>query len=346
MTHSSHHSNNPTPRHFGHTLRRHLMTALCCLMLAGNAAMAQSDVQLSQYWAVPAYYNPAASGSTDFLRIRAGAKLQWVGIENAPMSFMGTADSPLKIGSKRIGLGVNIMQESLGLFSNLIANIQASYKIKLFKGRGVLSIGLQGGYYNSKFKGTEIFIPDGDDYHESTDTSLPNQDLSGNAFDFSAGILFSHKYFNIGISGLHLLNPVVKMNVEGSEAADAHEYETELTRQLYFIADGNIPLKNTLFSLQPSLMVHTDFGNFYGEATMRATYNRFITFGAGYRWQEAVYAMIGVEFKNFFAGYAYDFPLSAIGKASSGSHELIVGYQLKLDFSGKNKNKHRSIRIM
>lgn len=314
------------------------------LLLVPFRANAQNDVQLTQNWAVPAYYNPGAAGATDYLRIRAGAKLQWLGITNAPMSFFGVADSPLKVGSKRIGLGVNIMQESLGLFSNLIANVQAAYKFKLFK--GTLSIGVQGGYFNSRFKATDIYIPDEDDFHQSGDTSLPTQDLSGNAFDLSAGIHYSHKYFSVGISGLHLLNPTVKMGVEGTEASDAHEYETELSRALYFTADGNIPLKNTLFSLQPSLLVRTNLESFGAEAAMRATYNRFITFGAGYRWKEAVFAMIGAEFKNFFVGYAYDFPLSAIGKASSGSHELILGYQLKLDFSGKNKNKHRSIRIM
>ncbi|MDE6295053.1 MAG: PorP/SprF family type IX secretion system membrane protein [Muribaculaceae bacterium] len=321
-----------------------LLPALIIYLVCALSATAQSDMMLTQNWAVPTLYNPAATGSTDYVRIRAGAKLQWLGITNAPKSFFGVADSPLKIGSKRIGLGVNLSQESLGLFSNLLANVQASYKFRLFK--GTFSVGLQGGYYNSRFRATDIYIPDEDDYHQSSDTSLPTQDLSGNAFDFSAGIHYQHKYFSVGVAGLHLLNPVVKMNVQGTEASDSHEYETELKRSLYLTADGNIPLKNTLFSLQPSILAATDFSKFTAQATMRATYNKFITFGAGYRWQEAVYAMIGAEFKNFFVGYAYDYPLSAIGKASSGSHELILGYQLKLDFSGKNKNKHRSIRIM
>ncbi len=325
-----------------------LLRRLGALALLGAAAIpaafAQADAQLTQYWAVPAYYNPAATGTTDFVRIRGGAKLQWLGIENAPKSFLATADSPLKIGSKRIGLGVNFSQESLGLFSNLLANIQASYKIKLFKGE--LSIGLQGGYYNSKFKGSEIYIPDNDDYHQGSDTSLPTQDLTGNAFDFSAGLHFSHKYFSVGISGLHLLEPSVKLNIEGNESSDSQEYETILARQLYFIADGNIPIKNTLFEMQPSLLVRTDFAGFGAEVTARARYNKFISFGIGYRWKEALSVMVGAEFKNFFLGYAYDYPMSAINKASSGSHELIAGYSLKLDFSGKNKNKHRSIRIM
>jgi hypothetical protein len=56
--------------------------------------------------------------------------------------------------------------------------------------------------------------------------------------------------------------------------------------------------------------------------------------------------MVAAEFKNFFIGYAYDYATSAIAKASSGSHELVIGYKLKLNFEDKNRNKHRSIRIM
>ena len=93
-------------------------------------------------------------------------------------------------------------------------------------------------------------------------------------------------------------------------------------------------------------MVKTDFSVFSAEITARARYNKFLSFGVGYRWKEAVMIMAGAEYKNFFVGYAYDYPLSAIAKASSGSHELLVGYKMKIDLSGKNKNKHRSIRIM
>ncbi|MEZ3518969.1 MAG: type IX secretion system membrane protein PorP/SprF [Muribaculaceae bacterium] len=333
------------PGRTGLRLRLRRMAAAAAMLTAAvQAAHAQADAQLTQYWATPAYYNPAATGTTDYVRIRGGAKLQWLGIENAPKSFLAAADSPLKIGSRRIGLGVNFSQESLGLFSNLLANIQASFKMRLFK--GTLSIGVQGGYYNSKFRGSEVYIPDNDDYHQGSDTNIPTQDLVGSAFDFSAGLHWQHKYFSVGISGLHLLEPSVKLGVEGNESSDSQEYETIVPRQLYLIADGNIPIKNTLFELQPSLLARTDFNGFGAEVTARARYNKFLSFGIGYRWKEALSAMVAVELKNFFLGYAYDYPMSAINKASSGSHELIAGYSLKLDFSGKNRNRHRSIRIM
>lgn len=317
-----------------------VVSALCF----HEGAFAQNDVQFTEYWAVPTYYNPAATGDIDFVRIRGGARMQWVGIDNAPRSFLAAADMPVKIGKKRIGVGVNMSQESLGLFSNMLVNAQGSYKMKFLK--GVLSIGIQAGYYNTKFKGSEVYIPEGDDFHQPVDEAIPTRDVTGNSFDLSAGLWYTHKYFTLGISCLHLLEPTVRLDSEGAETAEVSQYETILKRALYFTASGNIGLKNTLFELQPSMMVKTDFDNFAAELTMRAMYNKFLSFGIGYRYKDAVSAMIAAEFKNFFIGYSYDYPTSAISKASSGSHEVVVGYRVKLDFSGKNKNKHRSIRIM
>ena len=206
--------------------------------------------------------------------------------------------------------------------------------------------GIQPAYYSTKFKGTEVYIPEGDDYHQPDDEAIPKQDVAGQAFDLSAGISYTHKYFSIGISGLHLLEPKIELSEENAAETETAQFSTVLRRQMYFTADGNIPIRNSLFSLQPSILVRTDFSNFSAEATMRATYKRFISFGIAYRWKDAVSAMVAAEFKNFFLGYAYSYPLSPINRGSSGSHELVAGYMIKLNYGDKNKNRHRSIRIM
>lgn len=321
-----------------------VMLLLGLMLFAVVPGFAQTDVQMTQYWAMPTYYNPAAAGSTEYLRIRGGARLQWLGIRHAPMGFLVNADAPLQIGKRRIGLGVTGMQEKLGLFSNLNFGAQANFKFRLLKGE--MSIGVQGSYFNQKFRGSKVDIPDGDDFHESGDEAIPNQDLAGNVFDLSAGVLYTHKYFHFGVSGQHLLQPTVKMSVEGTESTDTHDFETELGRMVYFIGGGNIPIKNTLFELQPSLIAATDLHDFTGIVDLRARYNKFLSFGIGYRYLAGVSVSVGAEFKNFFLDYSYEYPLSAIAKASSGSHEIMAGYQLKLDFSAKNKNRHRSIRLM
>ena len=314
------------------------------IFISSVSGKAQDELMLTQHWAIPTFYNPANTGNTDYLRIRGGARLQWLGIENAPRSFFGAADTPFMLGSKRIGAGITAMQESLGLFSNLNLGVQISYKFKL--GKGVLSIGVQPAYYNSQFKGSKVVLPDNDDYHQGSDTSIPTQDLTGNHFDLSAGVSYSLNWLTVGVSCMHIMNPTVNLNLQGSSSNEAQQYQTELPRQLYLIADGNIPLKNSLFELQPSLLLTSNLEGFTGEIAMRSTYNKFLTFGVAYRYQDAVGVTIGGEYKNFFLGYAYEYPLSGINKASSGSHEIVAGYSLKLDFSGKNKNKHRSIRIM
>lgn len=308
-------------------------------------ATAQSDPQFNQYWAMPSYYNPAAAGETDFVRLRGAARLQWLGIKHAPKSFAVAGDMPVKLANKRIGIGATVTSESLGLFSNILAGLQANYRFT-FRNKTYLAAGVQAGFFNSKFRGTDVYIPDGDDYHTSNDPAIPTQDLTGNAFDLGVGAWYVHPLFSVGISGQHLLKPSVTMQQEGSDAGGAQEYKTELGRMAYLMAIGNIELKNTLFLLQPSLLLKSDFQMFMAEITARATYNRFLFASLGYRLNDAVSISAGVEIKNFFVGYAYEYPLSAIGKVSSGSHELVAGYSLKLDLSGKNKNRHRAVRIM
>ena len=320
------------------------------LFIGIGRVCAQTDAQLSQYYEVPSYYNPAAIGNTDMVRIRLGSRLQWVGIDNAPRTILATADMPIKIGKKRIAVGLTANQASEGLFRNLSINLQAGYKFNLFK--GVMTAGVQLGYANEEVKGSEVLIPDGDDYHESTDEAIPRTDVSGNAFDLGAGIYYSHKYFWAGISGTHLMSPTIKFSDDSQNNSSTStdntrgDYEFQLRRTLYFMAGSNIPIKNTLFEVIPSLMVKSDFTFTRAELTGRLRYKKLFTFGLGYRHDDAVIATLAAEYKGFFIGYSFDYPTSAISKASSGSHEIIAGYSLKLNLSEKNKNKHKSIRIM
>jgi hypothetical protein len=80
--------------------------------------------------------------------------------------------------------------------------------------------------------------------------------------------------------------------------------------------------------------------------TARLRYNRFIYGGLSYRYDDAISLLIGANYKEFFFGYSYDYPTTYISKASSGSHELWIGYSMKLDLGEKNKHRHKSIRLM
>lgn len=318
-----------------------IMLMVASVMLLPAVAHAQFDSQLSHYWAVPTYYNAGAVGQIDYIRVSGVGRLQWVGIDNAPQSFIALADSPFKFLGKRIGAGVVIMQESAGLYSSLNATAQVAYKHKLLKGE--LSIGLEVGLVSETFKGTEVYIPDDDDYHESSDDAIPTTDVNGTAFDLSLGVMYTHRLFWAGVSVKHVTQPTVTMT---SSSDTETQYEFETGRTCYFMAGSNIEVKNTLFEIQPSMLAKTDFTFFSAEITARAVYNKMFSGGLAYRWDDAVSVLLGAEFKGFYIGYCYDYPISSISKASSGSHEIMLRYNVKLDMSDKNKNKHKSIRIM
>lgn len=321
---------------------------LLTVFLTAFAAGAQTDVALSQFYEVPSFYNPSAVGNTDFLRIRGGGRLQWVGIDNAPKTFLGVADMPFKIGRKRLGAGVRVSQESIGLYHTLDVGAQIAYKIR--KWGGMFSVGLQVGLLDQSFKGSEVYLPDNDDYHQGNDDAIPTTDIHGSAIDFGAGVWYEHPRFFAGFSCAHLTLPSISMNAEnsagGSETSGERRYEFEVKRTLCFIGGCNIPVKNTLFEVVPSVMVRSDFGFTTGELMARARYRRMFSFGLGYRWKDAVIATVAAEIKNFYIGYSYDYNTSAIRSASSGSHELFVGYSLKIDLSERNTHRHKSVRIM
>ena len=272
--------------------KRYLLLLLMVLPSMG-LLRAQDDTQLSQYWAMPSYYNAGAAGIYEKLNLRAATRQQWVGMPGAPKSFLALADMPLRFLKADHGVGLMLANDSYGLFKTTSLGLQYAYKVRLWGGQ--LSLGLQLGLVSQTFDGTEVFIPESD-YHQQTDNAIPTTELQGTAFDVGFGMYYTLKYFYAGLSSTHLTQPTISFD------------EAELT--------------------------------------LRLKYNRFIWGGLAYRWKEAVIFMAGCEFKNFLLGYSYDYSTSAIQKASSGSHEVFVGYSMKLELSKGKKNKHKSIRIL
>lgn len=321
------------------------------------------DAMLTQHWAMPTLLNPAATGDIDFIRIRGGARLEMLGKYHAPKSFLATADSPFKLGGKRIGAGVIVNSENYDLYRNLLISAQGSYKFQ-FKNNSRLSIGIQLGYYHSKFRGSEFVIdnsgnhpeeePGEEDDKEESDEGqnnfnnedMPTQDVKGGVLDLAIGIRYESPKFYVGISGQHLTNSRVKLTTDGESSTDSRYIESKLPISLYFDTGGNIPISNSLFTLQPSLILGTDFSDFTGVAELRTTYNNLLTFGVDYRYNSAVGVLAGINLKNFFLGYNWEYDYTTPGKGTTGNHEIIIGYQFKMDMGGKNLFRHRSIRIM
>ncbi len=320
---------------------------MAAALTAWLALRAQTDPNLTQYFQAPSFFNPAEAGATDLLRLRAGSRLQWLGIDGAPRDFMVAADIPFAILGRRWGGGATMFQESIGLYKTFSINGQLSARQKI--GNGYMTVGVQFGYLEQTFRGSEVDIPDDDDFHDSNDEAIPTFDVAGNHFDMAVGLGYVHKWFTLGLACSHLMAPTIKMQREGSQgsgSSDEQYFEFQFKRNLYFIASSNIPIKNTLFEVLPSVMVRSDLAGVQADITARVRWKKFLTAGIGYRTQDAVSVLLEGEYKGITLGYSYDYSTSAIMRASSGSHEVWLGYSLKLNFGEKNRNKHKSIRVM
>ena len=302
-------------------------------VLCVQAAYSQYDPQFSQYFGAMNYYNPARAGSTEYTNITAMYRMQWVGFEDAPQTFFGTADMPFKIGTTKLGVGAVVVSESYGLFQKMDISAQLSYRLKLFGGE--LSVGLQAGMVSSTFNGDKVKLPENSGSME--DPAIPTTKVDGSTFDIGAGIYYTLKRFYFGFAGLHLTEPEITY---GENAA------TYVGRSLNLTTGYNIPLKNPLFELQPSVFLKTDMYSFQADITGRVLYDERFSGGLSYRINESVVLLLGARFGDFQVGYAYDFPTTAILKASSGSHEFMVNYRLMLNKPKTGKNRHKSVRIL
>lgn len=308
---------------------------VCCLWAVGVwQAYAQNDPQVSMYWAVPTSFNPAMGGQDSALHVSGFNRMQWVGVKNAPRTFFFGADMPFRFLKKEHGAGVLLMNDNAGLFSTTSFALQYVFNMRLWGGR--LSAGIQLGGINQSFAGGNIYIPDGDAWDPSDD-ALPSGDVSAMAFDCGFGACYSRGMFYGGISALHLTAPTLDL--------DEFAY-SEMARVYYFNAGGNIPIKRTLFILQPSILAKTTFRATQIDWTLRATYDNRFWGGLTYRHGDAIVLMAGVDINHVRIGYAYDIGTSALAKASGGSHELMATYTMKLDLGKKDKHKHKSIRIL
>lgn len=308
------------------------MVVLCCTCV--GIVRAQYDARLSQYFMAKPYYNPAVAGATEDLNILALARLEWVGMSGAPMSFFVTSDMPLNIGKTQHGIGLAVYTESIGLFMNTHVGAQYAYKHKLFG--GVISGGLQIGLVNQSFDGSKVEMVESE-FHQETDDAIPTEQVSGMGLDLNFGIYYNHKRFYAGFGMTHLTQPELQL--------DENAY-TYIGRSFNLMGGYNIQLRNPLIELQPSVFLLTDMQSFHADITARLEYNKMFNGGISYRVNESVGVMFGVKIGRFQAGYAYDFPITALGRASSGSHELCLRYAMKLNKTKTGKNRHKSVRIL
>lgn len=307
---------------------RYLLAATAWVLALG--ASAQSDPALTHYWMVEPEYNPAAAGSTDYIRIVGAYSAQLTGYDDAPTTMYAGVDMPMFFAKPSHGLGVLFMNDEVGLFSNKRLSLQYSYRFKLFGGK--LGIGVQGDMVTSSFDGTEV------DVEESDDPAIPTSEVDGNRLDVGVGIYYTHRNWYAGISALHLTAPTINLG---------DSYETEVERTYYLTGGYNIRLRNPFLTIRPSVFAIYDGTDYKAVVTARVVYERdekYLFGGVSYSPEHSVAAVLGGKFHGVVLSYSYEAYTSGIGM-EHGTHEVVLSYEWKIE-TKKGKNVHRAVRLL
>lgn len=205
-----------------------------------------------------------------------------------------------------------------------------------------VTLAVQAGIIDNEFRWSERELPESDAASDEAG-DIPIEDQRHSAVDLSLGAFYNSRHFWAGVSVTHLNRSQVTLDVDG-DGDNAVAFNAG--RKFYLMVGGNIPIKNTLFEIQPSMLLRADRDRVTGQLTARVRYNRFLWAGVAWRHDDAVALLLGAEFSNIFIGYSYDRAVADVSRRGRGSHEVWGGYKVKLDFGPRNRYGHKSIRIM
>ncbi len=291
----------------------------------------QYDASFAHYWAMEPSFNPATVGKEAKLNVVGAYAIQMAGFEHNPNTMYAAADMPFYALGSYHGVGVQLLNDAIGLFSHKRLSLQYAYQQRLFGGK--LNVGVQAGMLGETFDGSKL------DVEDTSDPAFSTSSVNGTGLDLSVGIYYQARRWYVGASVLHLNSPVVALG-------ETNELSIDPT--YYFTAGYNIQLNHPFLKVQTSVLGRTDGVAWRADVTGRLKYEhekKVMYAGLSYSPTNSVTVLIGGNFHGIHLGYSYEIYTSAIS-AKNGSHELFVGYQTELNLYKKGRNLHKSVRLL
>ena len=281
------------------------------LMLLPTMAYGQQQALYSQYMFNGLAINPAYAGMSGSLDIAALARWQWVGIEGAPTTTTLSAHAPIQ--SKKIGLGLTISRDEIGITNQ--TSVFAAYAYRIPVGKGHLSMGLQGGF--ASFNG---------DYNDLY-TLNPDVTFQGQVSEFlpnaGAGLFYHTPVYYVGFSA-----PVLIQNKIENNNTDIFTQ-----RRQYFLTSGAVLNLSRHVKAKPNILVNmVDGAPVSVDYNVNFLFKEIIGFGVSYRPPESIIFITQLDIdQRFQIGYAYDYIIErTLNNVASSSHEILLSYRIKL----------------
>ena len=276
--------------------------------------MAQQDPIYSQFMYNGLAINPAVAGSAETFSATALYRKQWMGIKGAPETQTLSVDAP--VYGKKIGLGLSVINDKVGVAQNLVINTLYAYRIQ-FK-TGILSMGLQAGINNYKADYTSVQTNPQNGIDDAFASNVNRM-----IFNFGSGLYYYSKRLYAGFSVPHILNQSLDGVVDQTSGVPSRQYRHYyLTAGYVFDAGENFKIKpSALLKLASGAPVQVDINsNFW--------YKEMYCLGVSYRTNDSFTVLLQLQLaRQLRLGYAYDYITSKLSQFTTGNHEIMLRYE-------------------
>lgn len=309
---------------------------------------AQQRPYYTQYIMNNYIINPAVAGIENYWDVKASHRMQWVGLQDAPVTTYLTIHGPLKksaydnttatgfkargenprgqaywrdyqAADPHQGVGFTILNDKTGPLNRFAAYSTYAYHIGLSPTTN-LSAGISVGITNMSLDASKLNF--------GTTTVDPAVASSGTLNrlkpDVSAGLwLYSKDYF-LGLSA----QQIVPQNISFSDNTVALT-KGRLIPHLFLSAGYRIPISEDVSFLPSALIRYISPLPIGFDVNTKFQYQDLVWLGASYRHQDGFAAMFGINLSNTInIGYSYDIQTSKLNTVSKGTHEILIGFLL------------------
>ena len=301
-------------------------------MCSCTISLAQQDAQYTQYMYNMSVINPGyATSELGVINMGGIYRSQWVSAEGGPRtgSFFGHA--PIK---DNMELGITFINDQIGEGIVNENTIAADFAYVLTLSESIkLSLGVKAGLnmFNTNFSG--LTLPDGTLVGaNSIDPAFNN--IKQTFFNIGSGAFLFSKNAYLGISVPNFLPNKHLKESSGLNAVGVDEVHFFFTGGYVFTLTDNLKFKPAamLKAVEGAPLSVDLTGNFL-------IFNR-LDVGAAYRIDDSVSGLIGFRITpSLRIGYAYDHTLSNLGTYNTGSHEIMLLFNLGLENLSKGYEK-------
>ena len=238
---------------------------------------------------------------------------QWLGMENAPTTGTAFLHTPV---AKNLGIGATFINDVIGHVKENTVSVDVSYTLRLGRGHS-LALGVKG---NVSMLNIGLYS---DINNTLPDRSDPIFAEDSNSTLFNAGVgafYFTNKYY----AGFSVSNLLQNAYYE----KDNRAYGTDVAHM--FFTGGYVFDLNRQWKLKPSTMLKMAVESpISADISVNTLYDEKLEFGVTYRIQDSFGAMVNYRITpKLRIGYAYDYVTSDLKYSTSGSHEVIVLFDI------------------